>query len=217
MSVTWYTWLEQGRDVRASDDALRRLSRALALDATQARYMFELARPGQGPSAASGVDEPELQPFLDSLLPLPAYALDRGWNVIATNAAARRLLLLGDATENLVEKLFLDPGWRALFADWEPLAASVVGQYRAAVGARPEYGQQVKRLIAQSEAFAALWAEGSVRRSPLWLKPLDHPQLGRLSMRYAAMRLDGAADLTVSIYTPADAATEAGLRRSSDT
>ncbi|CAN7625947.1 helix-turn-helix transcriptional regulator [Devosia sp. LjRoot16] len=217
MSVTWYTWLEQGRDVTASDDALRRLSRALRLDATQSRYLFELARPGQGPAPTVDIDEPELQPFLDGLLPLPAYALDRGWTIIASNAAARRVLLLRDKTENLIEKLFLDPSWRTLFADWETLAASMVGQYRAAIGARPEYGPEVKRLIAQSEAFAALWAAGAVRPSPLWLKPLDHPELGRLVMRYAALRLGGRTDLTISIYTPADAATEAMLRRSSDT
>lgn len=216
MSVTWYTWLEQGRDVTASDDALRRLSRALRLDATQSRYLFELARPGQGPGPAVGIDEPELQPFLDGLLPLPAYALDRGWTIIASNAAARRILLLRDEAENLVEKLFLDPDWRPLFADWDTLAASVVGQYRAAVGARPEHGAAVRRLVARSTAFAALWAAGSVRPSPLWLKPLDHPRLGRLNLRYAALRLDGAAELSVSIYTPADAATAAVLRRSSD-
>lgn len=216
MSVTWYTWLEQGRDVTASDDALRRLSRTLALDMTQSRYLFELARPGQGPARTVGIDEPELQPFLDGLLPLPAYAIDRGWTIIASNAAARRVLLLGERSENLIEKLFLDPAWRALFLDWEALAASVVGQYRAMIGARPEYAAQVKRLVALSESFATLWAGGTVRPSPLWLKPLQHPELGRLNLRYAALRLDGAADLTVSIYTAADATTTAMLRRSSD-
>ena len=32
VSVSWYTWLEQGRDIQPSPDALQRISKVLKLD-----------------------------------------------------------------------------------------------------------------------------------------------------------------------------------------
>src|SRR5689334_14880323 len=43
MSATWYTWLEQGRDVSASVTALSGLARTLQLTPAERGYLFELA------------------------------------------------------------------------------------------------------------------------------------------------------------------------------
>src|SRR4029434_9370060 len=43
MSPTWYTWLEQGRDIAASPPALSALARALQLTPAERAYLFELA------------------------------------------------------------------------------------------------------------------------------------------------------------------------------
>src|SRR5277367_170612 len=43
LSTTWYTWIEQGRDVSVSPTALARLAGALRLDRAQRTYLFELA------------------------------------------------------------------------------------------------------------------------------------------------------------------------------
>src|SRR5258708_37375977 len=53
MSATWYSWIEQGRDVSASPAALARLARTLQLSAAARAYLFELAgkrdhRPANG-------------------------------------------------------------------------------------------------------------------------------------------------------------------------
>lgn len=204
ISTTWYTWLEQGRDIQMSDHALARLGRALSLDGAQRRYLFELARPA-APVPVAAVD-PQVLRFVDGLSPLPAYVLDRGWRIVGANEAARRVLLLGPGEESLIEKMFLDLAWRTLFEDWPTIAASAVAQYRAAVGGRPEYRAEVDSLVARSAEFAALWAAGEVRGAPVWEKVLLHPDLGRVAMRYASLSLDGPEGLTVSIYTPADAA-----------
>ena len=44
VGVTWYTWLEQGRPVRASEVVLDRLGRVLRLDPAEHRHLFVLAR-----------------------------------------------------------------------------------------------------------------------------------------------------------------------------
>src|SRR5215813_332959 len=43
LSVTWYTWIEQGRDVSVSSSALARLARGLRLSRAERNYLFELA------------------------------------------------------------------------------------------------------------------------------------------------------------------------------
>src|ERR1700757_4989425 len=43
MSTTWYTWLEQGRDINVSDQVLDSLSRTLRLDHDERRHLFTLA------------------------------------------------------------------------------------------------------------------------------------------------------------------------------
>src|SRR6202035_1067361 len=53
LSVTWYTWLEQGREVSVSPTAVARLANALRLGRAERAYLFELAGkrdPDQGES-----------------------------------------------------------------------------------------------------------------------------------------------------------------------
>src|ERR1700758_3676955 len=44
VGVSWYTWLEQGRDINPSPDVLDALARALRLDAAERKTLFALAR-----------------------------------------------------------------------------------------------------------------------------------------------------------------------------
>src|SRR5215472_9229840 len=43
LSATWYSWIEQGRDVSVSPTALARLAAALRLGRAERAYLFELA------------------------------------------------------------------------------------------------------------------------------------------------------------------------------
>jgi transcriptional regulator with XRE-family HTH domain len=52
LSVTWYTWIEQGRDVSVSASALARLARGLRLSRAERSYLFEVA--GKPRSRAAG-------------------------------------------------------------------------------------------------------------------------------------------------------------------
>ncbi len=51
VSVTWYTWLEQGRRINASVDVLEALARALLLDEAGRQHLLALA--SHVPAAAS--------------------------------------------------------------------------------------------------------------------------------------------------------------------
>src|SRR5262245_8592016 len=93
LSPTWYTWLEQGRDVSVSPGALARIADALHLSAAERAYFFELARK-RDPAVPAEREQPPLDDVLTAALDsirAPAYVLDRCWRACGSNRAARRL------------------------------------------------------------------------------------------------------------------------------
>src|ERR1700728_2823820 len=90
VGTTWYTWLEQGRDVRPSGEVLSALAGALRLDPTERRHLlvlYDRPTPDPRPAGAERVDEP-LRRMLDSLTGQPAFVFGRRWDVLAWNRAA---------------------------------------------------------------------------------------------------------------------------------
>src|SRR6058998_630342 len=68
VSVTWYTWLEQARDITVSGQVLESLARALRLNPAEKLYMYTLADK-QGVVRPESTDAPssELQRLVDAL------------------------------------------------------------------------------------------------------------------------------------------------------
>jgi transcriptional regulator with XRE-family HTH domain len=170
VSTTWYTWLEQGRSVSASADALSRISRALQLTVAERSYLFEVARvtDPENESEAST----ELPPGLESLvtsLSIPAYLLDRQWNAILWNRATAKLLKpwLDDPYNcNLLRFLFLSPAAKEVLVDWNERASRVVAEFRADRGRHlddPLTLRLLETLKSNSPLFARLWGEQDVK------------------------------------------------------
>ncbi len=218
ISTTWYVWLEQARPVRVSARTLDGLARALHLDVAERDYLARLARPGRSdPVAAPSGSAGEGLAALVQSLPHPAYVLDRVWNVVAWNAPAAALFggFGAGRPTNLLVRLFLDPGWRALFVDWADVARSATFQFRAAtaeLSGDPRREAVVAGLTESSEAFAAWWAQPEVAAPAVWEKRLDHPGIGRLRMAYATYRPEGGDEhARLVIYRPADEGSAAAL------
>ena len=89
VSVTWYTWLEQGRDIQVSADVLERVSETLKLSPTEREYLFALVQ--HRPPPQRGWDDVEIssavQRMMDSLV-MPAIVMTARWDVVAWNAMA---------------------------------------------------------------------------------------------------------------------------------
>ena len=88
VSVTWYTWLEQGRRINASTDVLRAIGRALRLDDVGQDHLVSLAHPINGPTIAPPDEVPSaLRRLIDGFDPAPAYVLGPHWEFAAWNTA----------------------------------------------------------------------------------------------------------------------------------
>ncbi|TWT15578.1 helix-turn-helix transcriptional regulator [Reyranella sp. CPCC 100927] len=219
LSVTWYTWIEQGRDVSVSPTALARLATTLRLARAERAYLFGLAGkrdPDQHDSDAG--DVPASLLACVSAIATPAYILDRTWTARGWNAPAQRLFVGWlDATQdrNLLRYIFLAPAARALICDWPERARRVVAEFRAACSAHlndPALRAVIDGLRLQSPAFAGLWDQHGVVGREGGARTFSHPIDGFL--RYEQVTFDLATQpdlkLTVLVDGPTDGPTATG-------
>ena len=211
VGVTWYTWLEQGREVHPSAELLAALARALRLDPAETRHLHLLAgRPAPLPAPAPGERVPEpLIRLLASLDGQPAYVMGRRWDILAWNPAAVALFgdyaaLSGDA-RNVMHLVFADPRHRALLTEWEDVARAALAQFRAD-SARylgdPAFDRLVRHLTRVSPEFRAWWPERDVARRLSGIKRIHHPAVGAMAFEHTALALDDGSDMRLVLFTP---------------
>jgi transcriptional regulator with XRE-family HTH domain len=192
VSPTWYTWIEQGRPVSASADALARIAVALQLSRAERAYLFELAEerdPAEPDQAAT--DAPAALIETVQLIQSPAYVLDRQWTALAWNAPAADLFVdwLDDGRgshppdRNLLRFTFTVPSARALIVDWETRARRLAAEFRAD-SIRHLNDAPTRALIdalsAESDAFARFWASQDVGEREGGEREFEHPRHGRV-------------------------------------
>ena len=196
ISVTWYTWIEQGRDVSVSPNVWARLANVLQLTRAERHYLFELAECAD-PEHGRGVDE-QLPPGLAECvhsITAPAYILDRSWNVLARNQALLQLFRgWPDRTENpnLLRYIFEDPQATELIVDWETRARRVVAEFRA--DAAPYADESDVRtvidgLMQSSPAFAHWWTRQAVVEREGGRREFRHPDAGVSDYQQITFRL----------------------------
>jgi transcriptional regulator with XRE-family HTH domain len=214
VSVTWYTWLEQGRGGPPSADALERIARALELDADGRELLFLLAQQRPPPLSLSparpALVSPTIQRVLDAMTTSPALVKTVTWDIVAWNGAARAVL--GDGAtpseHNSLRRLFGDPAMRERLPDWEENVRFVLGVFRidvARMGGSAEAAALAEELQATSADFRRLWAETDARSHGIGLKRFNHPVVGPFALEYSAFGIDGAEGLTMIVFTPVTA------------
>jgi transcriptional regulator with XRE-family HTH domain len=218
VGLSWYTWLEQGRDIKPSPQVLDALARALRLDTAERAHVFHLARvelplpAGDYPREAP----PELREIIDGLLPNPAYLIGPRADVLAWNRAAA--LVIGEPTAapdgrpNVLWWLFTTVGPQG--EQWRMTARNTLARFRAEHARRigdPDFAALVDALDQASPEFRALWPRHEVLTEQLGTKTIEHPQLGTLRLHHLQSVPTSHPDLRLTQFAPADDATRASL------
>ena len=191
VSLTWYTWLEQGRRINASDDVLLAIGRALRLDDAGLDHLLSLTEPGTATVDAPTEPPSALARLLDALMPAPAYVLGPRWEFVGWNAAQARLYPriaeLEPPRRNLLWVLFADPATRDLIVDWDIHARQALAEFRAgttALRGDDRFAELVARLQGASGEFAAWWPEHDVSGFETRIRRFRHPAAGLLTFEY---------------------------------
>ena len=191
VSLTWYTWLEQGRRINASDDVLLAIGRALRLDEAGLAHLLALSAPGTATVDVPAEAPSPLVRLLDSLMPAPAYVLGPRWEFLAWNPAQERLYprlaRLEPPRRNLLWVLFADPALRDLITDWDVHARQALAEFRSATSTvrhDPALRELIELVTAESDVFGGWWAGHDVSGFETRLRRFDHPVAGRLTFEY---------------------------------
>jgi transcriptional regulator with XRE-family HTH domain len=192
VSVTWYTWLEQGRPINASVDVLDALSRTLRLSEAEHQHLLTLAHPSTADRAPLPEHAPDaLVRLIVSMDPAPAYVLGPRWEFLAWNTAQSRLYPMIDHLEgddcNLLWVMFAEPTARELVADWPDQSRRILAEFRAGtVELRGDAKVQrlVERLQAASTEFGAWWPQLDVAQFETRVRRYHHPRAGDLAFEY---------------------------------
>jgi len=212
VGATWYTWLEQGRDVRASLEVLEALSRALRLSAAERSHVILLGRGEQaGPCKAPAEEvSPTLRRLVENTGPGPVYLLGRRWDYLAWNSAFEHVFNWEPGPDplsrNHIWVWFMDPSRRSLCStDWATSARLLVAKIRADSARNigdPAFEELISALESSSPEFRKLWKRHEVAGSGTGRKDLNHPVVGPLVFDHAVFNHGDLGEQRLVVYSP---------------
>lgn len=225
VSTTWYTWLEQGRDIQASPSVLDCVAAALRLNADERRYLYSLAADGGAAArlseSAAAPIPPALRKIIDELTYCPVIVSDRMCNIVAWNEAASFVFLdferIPAEERNMIRLLFARREFRRLAVNWEQFASGFLSLFRSYYGRHVGdgwYNLFLAEMTAGYPEFRDMWEHGQVSYAPEVHLEFRHAKAGKMVYELTSLGMSGQEDLRLSIYTPAaGTTTESKLRR----
>jgi hypothetical protein len=212
VGVTWYTWLEQARDIQVSPQVLDAIARGLLLDANEREHLFTLAgTPDPAPPLVCPTITPSVAVVMAQLEPLPCVAVNRRYDILAYNRTYGRLISDLDAIapedRNMMLLAFTHPAWKQGLVDYEAATSMMVAKFRSAMAdhvAEPAWKALLKRLTLASPEFEAKWNQHEVRTAANGEKRFLNPHVGLLHLEFTTLWLGPRESTRLVSYTPAD-------------
>lgn len=218
VGLSWYTWLEQGREITPSPSVLDALARVLGLEPAERVHLYDLAGVAPGPTAGDYPTEaPEdLRELVAALDPYPAHLIGPRTDVLAINDSAVRFIGMPteapDGVSNVLWWLFTDDGLiRETRAE---TARLTLARFRVEHARRyddPRFRSLIEALLEASSHFRELWPRHEVMDAQSGVKEVDHPDLGRVVVRHLQSVPTSAPDLRLIQFVPANEETRAKL------
>ena len=219
VGVTWYTWLEQGRQINASTQVLDAVARTLRLDRAEREHLYRLAEATPLRTECARLAVPDtIREIVHSLEPLPARLINSRYDILMSNDAAEELFwewhTMPCIHHNTLWCCVTEPTARGKLVEYDSQVRYMVARLRAAYARHVgdlDWEEDIRRLAAMSREFADLWARHEVAEvEPRTLTYL-HPQAGRLSFTVSELTLPGLPDECIVVYTPRDDGTRARM------
>ncbi|MGW2722950.1 helix-turn-helix transcriptional regulator [Streptomyces sp. NPDC001492] len=206
VGVSWYTWLEQGRDINVSEGIVSAVSNALRLEECERRYFYRLAghNPPQRRAGHRWDDVHErMRALVEGWSFNPAYITDRYGRIELASRSARSLFRVSASGDNCLEKFFTDSATRAKYPDTDEVGRCLVAHFRAQ-SARfpedPEFGRIAERLCESSPEFAGLWDSHEVDDARQVVRKIVHPEAGVMVFDRVVMRVPECPESLLTLY-----------------
>jgi transcriptional regulator with XRE-family HTH domain len=215
LSPTWYTYLEQGRDIHPSAEVLDSLARVLGLTEDERRYMHLLAhgkvnkpRPLAGELSAEEIVRQLVHTAESSAYPV--YAVNLYCDLVAWNRAATSYYTdfsrLPPDRRNMLRWMLEAPEAKELLPEWTEEIHDLAARWRAMMATRDGDGR-LDKLIAEfrelSPVFDRWWETHDVQEHRSRTRHFRHPRLGDQAMRLIVVQAADFAPCVVVFHVPA--------------
>jgi transcriptional regulator with XRE-family HTH domain len=209
VGLTWYTWLEQGREIQVSAVFLENLARALKFSADERAHLYALTRqhsPPLAPVGSASVPTAELQAILDTF-DSPAYARNELFDVVAWNSVNTEtfgnfgLFLLPD--RNVLRLMFTRGYHRRTMPNWGADARSLLAKFRMNLGRAADkapFFALERELSRGSDDFRRLWAEHEVSDPGEGVTHFLSPRRGEIWFRHHTLMPEAWPDLRIVVF-----------------
>jgi transcriptional regulator with XRE-family HTH domain len=220
VSTTWYTYLEQGRDINVSRVVLERIADVLQLNNDERNHLFTLAQQAPPTNSAAYADKvrPAYERVLAALGQIPAFITGSTYDFLAWNRAATLVFTdfgsLPQRERNLLWLLFTDTPFRARFTHGEDFAQEVMETLRCRTGRdidNPTLATFIQALERISPEFRQKWPQQNVRHGCTKYQEISHPVAGQLFFETATFQLVEHTYIRCHMYTAGDEETQRAL------
>jgi len=213
VGVTWYTWLEQARDIQVSEQVLDALARTLLLDTSERAHLFQLAGAvDPTPAAHCPVITPALRRILTQLEPVPACIQNSRYDILAYNRTYARLMMrdldtVPPADRNCVLLAYTHPEWRESIVLLDETTRLMAAKLRASMAGHlgePAWKTLLKRLRTESAEFRENWDRYEVAATRGKTKQFLNPYVGLVTVDQTDLWLAPDLGARMMTYPPHD-------------
>jgi len=184
ISTTWYTWIEQAREINFSLDVIDEIGRALLLTTAEIAYLKVLASDTPPQVCTLTPDVPDaLRKLVELHREAPAYISTPRLDLLVWNSIMNEMFDYDGRTElerNILWRVFYDPSRRQLYVDWEAAARGVVAVFRNTYATY--YGDrhfdELLAVMMEHPEFAGIWADWEVQQPGEAEFRIAHARLG---------------------------------------
>jgi hypothetical protein len=212
VGVTWYTWLEQGRQINASTQVLDAVAGTLRLDRAEREHLYRLAEATPLRTEGAGRAVPDtIGEIVRSLDPLPASLLNGRHDILMSNDASEELFWewhsMPCVHKNTLWCCVTEPSARAKFPEYDAHVRYLVARMRSAYSRHigdPDWEEDIRRLASLSREFADLWARHEVADPEPRTLTYLHPRAGALRLAVNELHVPDMPEARIIVYTPQD-------------
>ncbi len=212
VGVTWYTWLEQARDIQVSVQVLDALARTLLLDPSERAHLFQLAGAvDPTPATTCPSVTPAMRSVLEQLEPYPACLQNSRYDILAYNRTYGLLLCDLDAVppedRNCVLLSYTHDEWRSSIVHLEETQRLMAARFRATMAGHlgePAWKMLLKRLRTESPEFCEAWDRHEVVAHRTKRKEFLNRHVGRIAVDHTDLWLSPEVGPRMVTYVPAD-------------
>lgn len=217
VSVSWYTWLEQGREISISPAALQRIGRVLKLSPVEQQYLNTMVFGNDAPHQAPMQLPAEVMAMVDALNPHPAFVRRDNMDILYWNQAAQTQIFdwsaIAEADRNSLKLMFVCPEYKQKIYQWEQAARHTIAAFRAYQAAgnnRDDFSAVIDDLTARSSEFRTMWDYHDVRKIGTGNKAIITDD-GRIShYTYTSLEIEHSPGLYLIFYLAAGPTADAG-------